>query len=1605
MGRFGGQAAEPPREAAADRRALLIGVPEVPAAAGTFPSLDRAVPADLRLLETALTEAGFTVDTRLGTGRSATAVALTEAARAVPEGGLLLLYFSGHGVRLGDVDHLVPADALAPADGEWTTAHRESLLPADIGTHLADCRAGTVLWIIDACRDALPGEEAAFGSRIAHGPPHGGFAVLTACGIGQTAGSTAEGSHFTRALAEALSPLSPPRTVEEVFDATGRPTARLSRGTQRVGTHYAHDHEQRTRTTLLCEGRDLAPAWRDAVDHEALWALADPSQGSAAARVRSLLPDLAEDCARRVHLARRRLPDPWADEDHPVRVLTRELPRLLPAGSLAPAEVAALAAAVLLREAAWADRLAQAAEAAPLETGRRADAAPQRRHLEQIHTQYAHLARKVPHSPDVALWLVHRWIADRLDTEDDPLGPDAAASFAARLLGLPASPPTNGPAAGAQGGAAEFARILTALALSVGQETPTALTSGAGIARVSLPEGVQEVRQRPLALALGLAGLLAVDVRTLPEVIAEHLAAADRITPPEVVAAVRGAVQWQTEQGERPGGDAGGTFHLYARCPHQAVHAALQELADRADRACGHAARLREEATVRESRLLAALPVRVTSRDLAPELVDGREAYEVPLLRFQLAQTEVRELLMGRQLYGNPALALRELYQNALDACRYRAMRHRYLDHQGRPAAPWEGRILIRQGEDERGRYVECVDNGVGMGLEQLTGTFTRAGSRFETSRAFRKEQAAWLRADPSFRLYPNSRFGIGVFSYFMLADEMTLTTRATGPDGLPAPEALSVEIPSSGSLFRIHHDAEPGALPAGGTRVRLYLRKDPELADLDCAKELREVLKVSDFHVEARSGKERALWRPGVLGAIGSTEYGDWLEAVPGTVWWTSGDGAVLCDGITTDRTTHGYVLNLAGEHAGVLSVSRNELLARDEEWVTDRLRAGAVHLPGWPSLCMEWLWSLEDAELDVALALRPVLHGQGLEVRCRRTGREVPLDELGWFGLDRRILETSGPPAGGAIAMMFDPWRRASHRVSREGATSPASFVGYPVPEPGDARLYDERLTDFLGATGEVAGMTPHEVTRRRRRYRIVHPRLGASLTVGDGPSRRVRQGLPRRSRLDDVPLDALWAKARSDRTSEVPPHHRGHVCTSEEIGLLYSGDSHWPIRQPWEVCAVAERHGVPAAEVLATVDRFAWLGWTTAGADEVKAWEELAPDRKALVLAFTDRSVELTWWAVVAYAARLRITLEQAETDVAQWVVSLGLTLADRPGPVIDDAVPEPGVHEALMGLFATGWGSVLTGGTQYEPSRLLMPQEYHALFARLSGVGLTPVFRPDLAQECADLPLRTAAVLTGSTDRKAIPRTTTSDVLFSAAAELGEPLGQMWELAESCADRFALPVPELPAGLADVRPVTAERDALVDLDHARPVTGSWHPVGPWKLAVFARGLALAPAVAYQRLVRYVPLGARVPALGSEQVGALPPEVPDARTLLALDSEYRVTGESEPFTALDLLGIAGRLGETVRETWARIEPYVPLMPVPPQVPAAPDVLPLWQDFALLTRHLDGHPPAVKGRVTAEHVAFAADGVDATPAWVWERLRHYAEMFGLDLQEAPPA
>jgi hypothetical protein len=1237
----------------------------------------------------------------------------------------------------------------------------------------------------------------------------------------------------------------------------------------------------------------------------------------------------------------------------------------------------------------------------------------------------------------VTMWLVHRWIADRFETDDEPVPAHLAEGLVA-ALGV------------ASDRVHEVAELLCAVTSAIGlDELPDSL-SGRVPGKVVLPDGPQPLRIRPLASLLRLAAVLSVEVRTFPEIVAEHLAVTDPVLPQHVVAIAHG-LSWEQEDS---------ALHLDAPCPHQAVHAALAEITEEADQLVATILDRAAELPSTEACLLTDVPRRVTARALRPARTGaGQEPYDVPLLRFHLSQAEVRELLMGEQLYGGePTLALRELYQNAMDACRYRAMRWKYLTSSGARPADWSGRITFTQGEDERGRYVECRDNGVGMSAELLTHTFTRAGSRFERSKAFRREQSRWLRHDRALRLYPNSRFGIGVFSYFMLADEMTIVTRHVSPAGIPSEHALRVDIPGSASLFRIrHHTGLEDGLAEGGTRVRLYLREGAATDGLSCTRVLRELVRFSEFRVETLDQEGHGYrWLPGELQPpVESGGTHPSLPAVPDVLWWVDGEGAVLCDGVATDQKPFGYVLNLSGPHAGKLSVSRTELQDFDRDWAEEQWRLGAGTLSRWPGLTLAWTAQLEQQSLRVAQVLDEEWRGKGITMAGLGDDR-LSLDEVGWFHLDEERYSNEKNKRTQA-------WRRSVLRRPEwiTDAASPRSPAGHPVPSPGDAGVAVTRFGSWHDVVAYAArnDTSLADVLHRMRKLRIVDRSFSPPATNGDHglawtPSARdalladTLQGRPDPSkhadvrtarvgdRIDDLgglvlvsaalnlPLGELahwlarFAPLHSLAVPTPPEHHVNHICTEAEISSLFVQTGYGAMRRvtgPADIHDLARGTGRPVSEVLARLSEFSWLGWTPPSPTELAPWLEMDEESSYIVAGsisrLPDGRFRLDWSATIFAADYFGCSLADAEQRVTKVAAALGLVHEPRyvDGGLDGTVVPSPSAVAAVEYLVAEEFS--LDDGLDLRDLRFFALHEAitEEEIVALRALGVSVADGREISTSWDTLDLRTRYVFSGNDaaldDYDHPAEALTPAVLVNAAALLQESLSEVWALANQHASSFELGIPPLPAALADKRPSAELCDALGKFNsrYKAADTPDWAPLTPLALARYARRVALHPAIAYEQLSEFRPLGALVPRLTVEELATLPDEVPDEWDLVALSPDQRLSDLDGPYTPLDLVSIAARLGEPVSDTMRRITPYLPLLPTSTDLPVAPDTdtVPCWQDLTLLTQHFDGRLPAIEGAVTRRHIALAAEATRESETWVRGRLELYAEMFGLTMPD----
>jgi hypothetical protein len=196
--------------------------------------------------------------------------------------------------------------------------------------------------------------------------------------------------------------------------------------------------------------------------------------------------------------------------------------------------------------------------------------------------------------------------------------------------------------------------------------------------------------------------------------------------------------------------------------------------------------------------------------------------------KFSLDNDKIFSLFMGTSLYTEKTVALRELLQNSIDACRCRKAKE----------AEYEGKIsyqLVKENTDDgEVRKIIVEDNGVGMDDYVIENYFMRIGKSYYQSRDFKKEGILFS---------PISVFGIGILSCFMMADRIEVETFKEGR----APRKVEIENYSE------YFETRGGSRTEPGTTITLFLKDDTEL---DMIEELKKYARHVEFPVYVDDGE-----------------------------------------------------------------------------------------------------------------------------------------------------------------------------------------------------------------------------------------------------------------------------------------------------------------------------------------------------------------------------------------------------------------------------------------------------------------------------------------------------------------------------------------------------------------------------------------------------------------------------------------------------------------------------------------------------------------------------------------------------------------------------
>lgn len=183
-------------------------------------------------------------------------------------------------------------------------------------------------------------------------------------------------------------------------------------------------------------------------------------------------------------------------------------------------------------------------------------------------------------------------------------------------------------------------------------------------------------------------------------------------------------------------------------------------------------------------------------------------------IRFSFNVTNVVNAFVGEDLYEDKMASLREVIQNSIDTCRYKKV---LLGKNYQPS------IEISITDD----VITISDNGIGMDEFIIENYFGKLASSYYQEDNVKKDYEAI------------GQFGIGVFSYFMIAEYIDIETKTDKSD------TLKFRIDKDPNNY--FHFFDKTSRKDSGTTIDLYLKKN---VDIDL-KKVEDYLLATFLYIE----------------------------------------------------------------------------------------------------------------------------------------------------------------------------------------------------------------------------------------------------------------------------------------------------------------------------------------------------------------------------------------------------------------------------------------------------------------------------------------------------------------------------------------------------------------------------------------------------------------------------------------------------------------------------------------------------------------------------------------------------------------------------------
>jgi molecular chaperone HtpG len=312
-----------------------------------------------------------------------------------------------------------------------------------------------------------------------------------------------------------------------------------------------------------------------------------------------------------------------------------------------------------------------------------------------------------------------------------------------------------------------------------------------------------------------------------------------------------------------------------------------------------------------------------------------RPAYLPREFKFRTASSELLDLLVA-PLYGaKPQIGIRELVQNAVDACRERSDLVSKGVIQDGPTRKDDVVVTLNCPDGEPATLI-VEDFGVGMTADVVDHYLLNIGASFRSSDVWRENHES----DGRSSVHRTGRFGIGLLAAFLLGPELKVTTRSVYKkenEGLAfvcnqGSDTIEVKSCSFHAGTRIEIQLEDRVAKVLLSRSYYeegwdwYCLESPEVRRV-VSKEGLDTLSQRRLVPACGADLEQSDWR-----RISSQEYDDVMWRFTNQFDWSSRRGSVVCNGIYVGNI--GYKLTPSvSERIGAISPRSVDVVVFDPD------------------------------------------------------------------------------------------------------------------------------------------------------------------------------------------------------------------------------------------------------------------------------------------------------------------------------------------------------------------------------------------------------------------------------------------------------------------------------------------------------------------------------------------------------------------------------------------------------------------------------------------------------------------------------------------------